>query len=267
MRVLYCDAESTAFQLRHMIKILSQFLGLVTPPTDLRIFSPNVGAGAARPGGWGSQVLENVRFYRPRFVVVDTLRMFWPEAESDSTESTNLVASWKKLSREIEIGCSWLALHHRRKRDQSNAVSLEKDRHLWFQESAGSLALINQSDTRLGLDEVGNDLVLGGFVRVEGWLSPMHLDRVHDDDGNPLGYKVRQGIEFLNDRYREVYDGLPREFRFKDARQALGASDSNTTAFLKQAVGLGVLEHRGKAYVKKDGVSGVKESTEGASGS
>src|SRR5262249_34836138 len=111
---------------------------------------------------------------------------------------------------------------------------LATDPHTWLKESAGMHALINQTDTRLGLDTHNDnvDLVLGGYVRSIGQLAPLDLSRACDANGNPLGYIVLTGLNLLNPKDRGVFDSLPPMFRFKDVQERLGNSGSNCRRFL-----------------------------------
>jgi hypothetical protein len=252
-RVLYCDAESGVGECARMIRVISGFLGLDAPPSEFYLWSPNFDPREPPADQTLADILcEQVKAVRPDHVVVDPLRAFWPEAEEKSRDAMAMIRRLRLLSK--ETGCSWTLNHHRRKRDAKNIVSLERDRHIWFEESAGAHALINGSDTRLGVENVSGgrgDLVFAGFVRTVGWIGSMHLERIHDDNGEPQGYRRLTGIDNLNARYNQAYGQLPSRFRFRDAHAALGGtSDSSTSEFLKQCVTLNVLRKEGTAYTK-----------------
>jgi hypothetical protein len=236
-----------------MIKAISTFLRLADPPPTFNIWSPNFDPRVLPADkNLGETLCEQVRAIKPDHVIVDPLRAFWPEAEDRPQDAMAMVRELRSLSK--DVGCSWTLNHHRRKRNRQFPVSLEKNRHEWFEEAAGALALINASDTRLGLERstVGpGDLLMAGFLRGVGWTESMLLERVHDEDGEPLGYRLMTGADHLNPRYQQTLQGLPRSFRFKDAHAALGGtSSSNTTKFLKQCIAVGVLKRDGKAYIK-----------------
>jgi hypothetical protein len=252
-RVLYCDAESGLGQCAQMIRVISGFLGLCAPPQEFHLWSPNFDPRDPPAEQTLADILcEQVKALRPDHVVVDPLRAFWPDAEEKSREAMAMIRCLRLLSK--EIGCSWTLNHHRRKRDAKHVVSIENDRHIWFEESAGAHALINGSDTRLGVEAMSTgrgDLILAGFVRAVGWIGSMYLERTHDDNGEPLGYRHLSGVDHLNVRYRQAYGQLPGRFRFKDAHASLGGtSDSSTSEFLKQCITLGVLKKEGPEYVK-----------------
>jgi hypothetical protein len=252
-QVLYCDAESGMVECVRMIERLSSFLGLSRPPDEFQIWSPNFDTREPPPDkSLADLLVDLVRATRPDHVVVDPLRAFWPEAEDKSKDSMAMVHRLRGLSR--EFGCSWTLNHHRRKRNWQYTVSLENDRHIWFEEAAGALALINASDTRLGLEQSTGgrgDLVMAGFIRSVGWTGSLHLERVHDDNGDPLGYRLMTGVAQLNTSYQQAFGQLSSRFRFKDALGTLGGtSSSNTTAFLKQCIAVGVLRKEGNEYIK-----------------
>ena len=116
------------------------------------------------------------------------------------------------------------------------------------------MALVNGSDTRLGLEEIRgaqSELVLAGFVRSIGWIGTFHLERVHDEEGEPQGYAVLAAVDLLNPNYQQAFATLTERFRFKDAHAALGGtSASNANEFLKQCVALGLVTKDGEGIPK-----------------
>jgi hypothetical protein len=253
-RVLYCDAESGAHECVKMIERLASFLQLDQPPTDFHVWSPNFDPRPHDPSKFLSAVLaEQVELLRPVHVIVDPLRAFWPVAEESAKEAMEMVRELRRLSK--EFGCSWTLNHHRRKRNRQFPVTLEGDRHEFFEEAAGAMALINASDTRLGLEKPSGankaDLVLAGFLRGMGWSESIYLQRVFDDDGEPIGYAPLGGLSQLSANFQQAFSQLSPQFRFKDASTAVGGSSgSNTTAFLRQCLTAGILRKDGKLYIK-----------------
>src|SRR5207249_4562753 len=97
----------------------------------------------------------------------------------------------------------------------------------WLQECAGSLALVNQSDTRIGVEPHPKgeaDLLVAGFVRGTGRFVPLDLARVTNDEGTPVGYRLLTGIELLNQEDRALFERLPGRFRFKDVQAGMGGT-------------------------------------------
>ena len=120
------------------------------------------------------------------------------------------------------------------------------------QEAAGAHALVNHSDARIGVvpHPGQGDLVLGGFIRGSGRITPLDLKRVLED-GMPVGYQLLTGIGHLNAADQAVFNSLPSRFRFKDASNAMGqSSGSNVVRFLSKCCSLAILRKEGREYEK-----------------
>jgi hypothetical protein len=248
--VLYCDAESDVTGFCEVLVAISEYLGLAEPPLDFYVWSPNwdESSGAA----WDKELTKRVSTVKPLLVIADPLRMFWPDAESKNTDAAAAIASLRELSK--SNGTTWLLSHHRRKVNQNvPQVDLEENPHAWFQETAGAHALINQSDTRLGVvPGTGQaDLVVGGFRRGAGPITPLHLARATKDDGQPIGYRLLVGAEQLRQEDRAIFRKLGSTFRFKDVADAVGGtSGSNAKRVLDLFVSLALVQKKGKTYRK-----------------
>jgi AAA domain-containing protein len=254
-RVLYCDAETDLSGFWETLRTISAFLGLTEPPLDFHIWSPNWDPNPPTDEenvALGAQLIHRVRVVKPKLVIVDPLRVFWSQAETKNEEAAAMVRILREVSR--ETGASWLISHHRRKANQQAAPELiPESPHAWFQEAAGAHALVNQSDTRLGVEPGSGqvDLVVAGFVRGKGAIPPLDLARVVDAEGLPIGYRRLAGIEHLRPEDRAVFDRLPRRFRFKDVQTALGGtSDSNAKRLVERCLSLGIVRKDDAAYLK-----------------
>ena len=250
--VLYCDAESSRSAFSETLSTISAFLGLIKPPEDFYVWSPHWDPNPSDGTLYqtvGATLLNRVKEVQPSLVIVDALRTFWPEAEGKNRDAAEVFSALRKLK-----DVTWLILHHRRKVNQQFSVAnLAENPSAWLQETAGALALINQSDTRWGVEPHSGhaDLLLGGFVRGTGPMVPLDLARATDEDGNPIGYTLLTGAEHLPPSDRLVFDNLPFKFRFKDARKAMGgSSDSNTARLLKKCLSLALMRKEGNDYVK-----------------
>jgi hypothetical protein len=256
-RVLYCDGESDLFGFEEMLRTISGFLGLPEVPPDFHVWSPNwdwhLNMSEAASSA-ATKLTARVQLLEPTLVIVDPLRVFWPQAESGSEEAMKMIQRFRELSRPSGIGCSWLITHHRRKVNQLAAVAnLEHNPQEWFQEAAGSLALVNQSDTRIGvMPHAGRaDLLVAGFVRGIGPFEPLDLGRVTDKADTPIGYQRMRGVQLLNDNDRALFDGLTHRFRFKHVQEAMGGtSASNANRFLRKCNSLLIAKKDGNEYVK-----------------
>ena len=191
---------------------------------------------------------------------MDPLRQAWAGIDR---KAENSIAALKEMR---AAGGTWLSIHHRRKqnREQGCADLIETPMD-WLQESAGTLGIINHTDTRLGVEQANReqaDIVLSGVVRGHGKLPPIYVRRVMDETGQPMGYVAVQGPELLNQKDREVYQHLGEAFRFKEVESAFSGSGSNATRFVQtcEQLGIAALKTPGKSrdgYVKCSGVSGV----------
>lgn len=254
--VLYCDAESDSSAFDSTVAAISRFLG-IHPPENFHVWSPNWESSTRKRqdvfASWADQLTTRVELLRPALVIVDPLRMFWPEAEGKNKDTAAVITTLRHLSHEVK--CSWLITHHRRKTNQQvGPVHLDQDLHAWFQEAAGAHAIVNNSDTRMGVTSHPRsaDLLVAGFTRGLGPFAPLDLARVSDDEGNPIGYRQLTGVALLNPEDQALYQSLNDQFRFKDVRARMaGNSDSNATRFLKKACLLGILTKERGEYVKR----------------
>jgi hypothetical protein len=249
--VLYCDAESNMKDFIELVQRISRFLGLSDIPSNFEIWSPNWDPSIGDDDTSAKLLLKRVAAVKPAFVIVDPLRSIWPDAEVKTSDAMAMIHAQRRLT--SRVGCTFLNNHHRRKPDYKNPVHLLTGKHRWFEEAAGARALVNNTDTRLGVvddEQPGADLSLAGFMRSTGWLGARHLIREYQE-GEPVGYRLLHGVDLLSDAFQAAFLKLSPRFRFKDAAQALGGnSGSNTANFLKACVAAGIAKHDGSEYVK-----------------
>jgi len=262
--VLYCDAESGKHDFCETIHAVSRFLGLEEPPRNFNVWSPTWEVESASdewryPSSTDSLLKERIEITRPTFVVIDAFRTFWSDAETKNQVAADTIAGLRKIGK----GITWLLLHHRRKANQLAGVpDLADDPRGWFQETAGALALVNHSDTRIGAEpqRPPADLQLGGFIRGIGSIVPMDLARVSGEDGNPIGYRLMTGVDLLSADDRHVYENLPDRLRFRDVKARMaGNSDSNVKRFLDRCAALELLRKDALEYVKVKAVEQVEQ--------
>lgn len=254
-RVLYADTESGLAEFRETALAVSRHAGLPGIPEEFMVWSPEwQERGDIEDIAEG--LIRRVELLKPTLVILDPLRTFWPKAETKTEEA----AAMLKRLRQTRV--SWLILHHRRKTSQEFKVGLADDTRGWFQDSCGSFALINHTDTRLGVEPAYNKgdaaLVFSGFVRGHGPLAPLYLGRDYDEDGDPVGYRRVEGLDYLSEKQREAFRLLPKKFRFRDVKLALGNSDSNAKNLIDRAVAVGKCKKVSKGlYEKTDGEDGA----------
>jgi hypothetical protein len=76
-------------------------------------------------------------------------------------------------------------------------------------------------------------------------------------ENEPIGYRRLRGVALLTKEYRDAFDKLPAEFRYKDAEKALGKRGRPVTTFLGSLQATGVAEKHGQRkqarYLKVQG--------------
>lgn len=259
--VLYCDGETGKPEFSSTLGTVSRFMGMAEPPADFHMWSPVWEQPASDEDPFNRManfIRHRVDAVKPAFVVIDALRTFFPEVETKNQHAAEALASLKKAK-----GVTWLLVHHRRKVNHERGVpDLLSNPHGWFQESAGAFAIINQSDTRIGVEEHPSkqaDLLVAGLLRGTGPFVPLDLARVFDNHGEPVGYQLVTGITLLNNDDRGLYERLPESSRFKDVQTLMGGtSASNVSRFLKKCLSLQIVKKEGIEYVKASRVECVE---------
>ena len=265
--VIIFDHENGVGQTEEILSTVGRFLGLDSLP-DANLLIWNANCAPVRWGREGYTHMDLVRAVRPSLVVIDPLVAILPEMEARNEIARRV---FQDTLRPLisEIGCSIAGIHHIRKqstRSEHPVPSLvESDWRRWFDQTRGAGAMINASDVRLGVDAPGfsirdqtNDgrneetaLIMRGFGRVRGEIPLMHITRVYDGDGKPLGYSRATGTSLLDmTDQRNTYSALPSRFRFTEAKTIYGRRDQATIDFLKKCQGLGLLRKDGNFYEK-----------------
>lgn len=249
--VIYCDAESQPATMRPMIRALSNHLGLDDVPDNFLLWNPN----------WNMHDREIVitqnknKLYslvdkvKPRLVVLDSLRNYFPFAIKEQEHAATMIKEMRRYS--AQTGCCWVIIHHLRKKNKDERANnsrptVKHDIHLWLEEAAGSLALINNTDLRLGWEKdpgVNSEaLWLGGFLRVFGEVGPYKVVRILDDEGEPVGYRMATPTEQLTAGENEIYALLPKtNFTFKHLVNEMGKSQGASSRFIRRALDLGLV--------------------------
>ncbi|MHA1962608.1 MAG: AAA family ATPase [Candidatus Thorarchaeota archaeon] len=254
--VIYCDAESTPDMMGEMVEGLSYHIGYGhTPPEHFHIWNPNwnVEKNAVVIPQNKITLYKYVKAIKPKLVIIDSLRNFYPLAISKQEKASEMIKEMRKLGG--ETGTSFLLVHHLRKTDKEERragerASVRQNVNLWLEEASGTLALINNTDLRLGWEPDEKDpdnFWLGGFLRVAGTIGPFRLDRIYDDNGDPSGYKPCQVVQQLSRVERDIYAQLPFDtFYFTYITRDLGRKQGTTARFIRKALDLGLIRVVGK---------------------
>lgn len=250
--VIYCDLEAQPATMFPMVKALAEHIGLDRVPDNFVLWNPNwnVLDKETIMTLYKTQLYGIVQRTKPKLVVIDTLRLFYPLAIKESEHATQMIKEMRKYS--AQTGCSWLIIHHLRKKNKEERMNksrptVKHDIHLWMEEAAGSLGLINNTDLRLGWEKDGavdrDAFWLGGFLRVFGEVGPFKVIRELDEDGEPVGYRLATPSEQLNQNEFEIYARLPdTNFTYKYLTQQLEKSPTTSSRFIRRALGLRLVE-------------------------
>lgn len=238
-RVLYYDLENGSAAVVDLGRGLCAYLGIQTFPEEFLVRNENASV---------QRLEEAVAQYKPSLVIIDTVRPFNPQAETKNDEMARFLNECRALARSTH--CAILLLHHTRKPGADGVPNLEGVPTLeWLYEAAGARALINQTNTRMAFDidpsaeNPGSVLVFKSFVKIKGENGTMYLERVCNNDGEPIGYRRMTGVDLLrNDAQKDAYNKLPAEFTFREALSAYGKSDDPTRKWLLKCIGVGILD-------------------------
>jgi hypothetical protein len=238
-KVLYYDLENGQNDSEKVGNTLCSYLG-----TDLsnRNFLVLVNDGDL------PSVESAAALHKPGLVIIDTLRTLNPEAESDNSRMGRYLQELRTTAREYH--CAILLLHHPRKPRDSDAPELrfleDTPTLEWLLQASGARALINQTNTRIAFAKPRHTdaaLVMNSFVKTKGETGLVHLERVCNDAGEPVGYRRMVGPELLgNPDQIAAFRRLPQQFTFKEARVIYGRSDDPTNKFLKKCEAAGLIQ-------------------------
>jgi hypothetical protein len=243
------DHENGLAGSRDLRDALIGFLGLRKAPDDFRLWTPDY-------ANCPLAIEEMCREAKPTLVTVDSLRSHDPYFES--TEHAG--AAMRQLhSTASKHGVAIVLIHHTRKPGPDGPPTLDaEDTQLmhWLNQASGHRAIINQADTRIAADIPsrgrGGELVLRWHRRIYGEGGPIYLERVCNEDADPIGYRRLSGPKLLGNPEQEAAFGkLPSRFAFKEAKQAYERSDDPTRKWLQKCMSLGIVEQPERGlYIK-----------------
>jgi hypothetical protein len=248
--VLYADQESTPHMMDKVSQALANYLGMDEVPKNFYMWNPTwtVREGKQMLMPNTQQLYQRVQVLKPKLVILDSLRNFYPLAIKNQEDAGKMIKEMRKWG--ANSNTSWLIVHHLRKTDKEERANntrptIRSDVRMWLEEAAGTFALINNTDTRLGWEQVGRDhhLWFGGFMRVHGDVGPFRMIRDLDTQGDPMGYRLASPYEQLSQHMQEMVDVLiqqdVKEFTFHDLR-TMGLSKSGASRFIRKLTDLGI---------------------------
>ncbi len=247
-RVLHFDLENGLEEIIRLSDAMCKHLDIGREPGDF-IVIPNDG----NPPSIERAVADR----RPGLVIVDTMRALYPEAEESNTRMGQLLQGLRSVARSHH--CAILLIHHLRKPGEAGGPPLENTPLLeWLLQAAGARAVINQTNTRIGLDKprtLGRDdaaLVMKSFVKLKGESADFFLERVCDREGEPLGYRRLAGAALLgNPEQESAVARLPQKFLFKEAKAIYNRSDDPTRKWLLKCETAGLVKQVGRGTYER----------------
>lgn len=236
-RVLYFDMENGREEILQVGKALCSHLGIQSFPKNFLV-----------RGSESMTLAEAAAAYQPALILIDTLRPFQPQAERANDDMGKFLQELKTIARKEHSAI--LLLHHVRKPGELGVPALEETPTLeWLQQASGARALINQTNTRIAFDRVRKNqaekaaFVMKAFVKMKGESESIFIERVSDDQGEPIGYRRVIGVGLLGNQDQEnAFARLPEQFTFKEAKLVFGRADDPTNKWLKKCEAAGLIE-------------------------
>ncbi len=176
------------------------------------------------------EVIKEIGRLRAGLVIVDSLRGFDSLAESKPENTGKLISSLQ------DVDTCWLLIHHLRKQKSDLPRPDLNDESIplltWLENLSGHRSLVNQTFSRLGVDRSGRksaELVLRGYFKGKGEFGPLHLERVYDETGEPIGFSRLAGTGLLSLNQKvdlQKVQALGRPVTFAELTETLGAKSS-----------------------------------------
>ncbi len=264
-KVILVDYENSLWDAHHILQQQRKYFGLDSIPNTLQLWPMNQAApGTPRfqliQQGLHEEVEEVIDPFAPDLLIFDSLRSFNPAMENDNTAAAKQIKQLRAISQ--GRGTAILLVHHVRKhglkKSIENAAHLEDSAPLdWLTRSAGSRALINQTDARLAISnrkKAGDTLVLRGHLRTYGEVGPYLIERIWDDSGEPLAYQRFEATpEMLENPDQEAaFEKLPDAFSFTEARLLYGKRHQATLEFLQKLIRLGLARKTARGQYQRE---------------
>lgn len=263
-KVLFCDAESAGGYFLSYIRSQKAFMGVDPPEDGLSCYLSNVKPhDEALVSDFEVLLAEKMDLLGPKLVIVDCLRPFWPDAEGKSEVASRVIRACRALATKHKAAI--VIVHHRRKNSRDKNIerpNLETDARDWLEEAAGTRALINQTDTRLGVDYAKasgmafpeETYALAGFSKFTGLILPSYFVRVYDEHGRPRGYAPASPK--LNEEDARIFNLLPSPYTYSQAFELKGGKSHRSVAemlkrYVLASVAKGHGMGRGKFYTKE----------------
>jgi hypothetical protein len=218
---------------------------------DLYLWSLNDSTGFG-----GFQDLEKqIKALQPIWVIGDPHSTLYPGFEKDRASVAANFATLRSLMAEYHF--SYTGVHHIRKpstnsgADMPESLDSSPTAREWLQRAVGSGNIVNASDVRIGFDRASSgdgSVIVRGFERTKGEFPWLWLGREHNEDGEPVAYRLESSLARLKPDDRAALEKLPQVFTFSEAKAAYGAESSSVVRFLQRCMSAGCVLKVEKGY-------------------
>lgn len=240
--VIYVDCENTPQSFYRIAKNISEALGLSEIPEGLRRLElPN-----------DLQMLASMKEHKAKLLIIDTLRYIDKDAETESSKAMNRLG-WFKSINALPDAPAVLFIHHLKKLNEEYKRPKLEDENIelltWMQYTSGTLALINQSDARIGFDSTKGegDVVIRSYCRGIEDMGPIYLKRKINLDGEVVAYEKVLHPRKIKPQHHEPFTQLPAGvFSFRDALEVVGKNPRFVSELLKDCMIAGLLTKTGE---------------------
>jgi hypothetical protein len=245
--VVYADYENALEESRDLRDNLVQFLKLRKAADNFMVWTPDFGH---------SLNIEGIcKDLNPSLLIIDSLRSHNPTFEHKDVAGQEMV----KLRSAVHSGTAILLVHHIRKPGQEGVPNLEDDDTglmIWLNQAAGHRSIVNQSDTRIACDlsrRVSDAaMVIRWHRRLRPEGGPIYIERVLNEEGDPIGYQLLTGPTLLGNQVQEeAFRRLPERFPFKEAKAIYGRADDPTRKWLLKCIAAGLVKQAGKGVYQR----------------
>jgi hypothetical protein len=126
----------------------------------------------------------------------------------------------------------------------------------WLQQASGARALVNQTNARIAFDRprMRDDcaFVMKSHVKTKAEGEAVYIERILNEEGEPVGYKRLVGVKLLGNQEQEAaFRRLPEHFAFKVAKQIYERTDDPTSKWLKKCEAAGLVRRIDRGHYQR----------------
>jgi hypothetical protein len=167
-------------------------------------------------------VEEDCKAHQPDLILFDNLGFLVAADYNEAKVIHEYISFVIYLSQKFD--CAIItAAHPRKQGNAKDAVTLEKDRDMFFEEVMGSSYFVNSCGSLWGIERTkdGHSNFYAGTQRLSGTAQPMAVEM--DDEGWFLisnNFDLNFKLFVHTDQRKKAWDALPSTFTYSEARKA-----------------------------------------------